>query len=80
MGGSLSEPSTLVDLQEEIRLRSSAEDVKGSLEYLLEGLSELNLDFRDITQGVQHVDDAAVFFKSPLHSLLGACYGKTVAD
>ena len=79
MGGSLSEPSTLVDLQEEIRLIYSTEDVNGSLEHLLEGLSELNLNFQDIIQGVQHVDDAAFFFESPLHPLLRACHGKTVA-
>ena len=71
MGGSLSEPSTLVDIQEEIRLRYSTEDVNGSLEHLLEGLSDLNMNFQDIIQGVQHVDDAAVFSKVLCTQCLG---------
>ena len=45
MGGSLSEPSTLVDLQEEVRFMYLPENKIGRLSELLPGLEKLGLDF-----------------------------------
>ena len=62
MGGALGEPSTLVDLQESIRLLCDKSASANDLDCVLPGLSKHNLKFDRIVQGLQHVDDAGAFF------------------
>ena len=63
MGGALSEPSTLVDLQESIRLLCDKSASANELDRVLPGMSKHNLKFDRSVQGLQHVDDAGVFSK-----------------
>ena len=74
MGGSLSAPSTLIDLQEDIRLMHENDDLQ-CLDSLIEGLSSIGIPFAQLVQGVQHVDDSCVFSKC----LCVSCLEKYVA-
>ena len=63
MGGALSEPSTLVDLQESIRLLCDKSASANDFDRVLPVLSKHYLRFDRIVQGLPHVDDAGVFSK-----------------
>ena len=63
MGGSLSEPSTLIDLQEDVRIFAGIKGGDKKLEDLVPGLAATGLSFQQIVQAIQHVDDACLFSK-----------------
>ena len=69
MGGALSEPSTLVDLQDSIRDLYYCND-KSQLDCILHGLGSFGISFNRVIQGLQHVDDACVMSKLLCHDCI----------
>ena len=58
MGGSFSEPGTLVDLNEELRRIDDSDDALQDVGWLVEGMS-----LEEVVTGIMHVDDALVLSK-----------------
>ena len=63
MGGSLSELSTLIDLQEDFRFFAGIKKGDIKLGDLVPGLAATGLSFQQIVQAIQHVDDTCLFSK-----------------
>jgi len=82
MGGSLSEPGTLIDLQEDIRLCFNSQSYSEQCGWHLKEHNLQHIPFEQLVTAVQHVDDAfpvtKIFCDKCIETRLGKTWPKDV--